>query len=112
MDLAVECYQMTETFPRSENYGMCSQIQRAAVSISANIAEGQSRQYTKEFIHYLSIASGSLSELETFILLSERLNYVKEDKSKTIILKTTEIGKMLNGLLRALKKKKTVASGQ
>ncbi|HBR18382.1 MAG TPA: diversity-generating retroelement protein bAvd family protein [Deltaproteobacteria bacterium] len=103
MDLAVDCYNITKDFPKSETYGICSQLQRAAVSIPANIAEGRGRQYIKEFLHHLSIAYGSLSELETFIMLSERLKYINEDKSKSIILRTTELGRMLNGLQKSLK---------
>lgn len=64
MDLVVVCYEITKEFPKNEIYGLTSQLQRAAVSIPTNIAEGQARQYTKEFIQYLSISYGSIAELE------------------------------------------------
>lgn len=103
MDLAVECYDITRHFPKSETYGMCSQLQRAAVSIPANIAEGRGRQYIKEFLHHLSIAYGSLSELETFVLLSERLQYINTDRTKSVIVRTQELGRMINGLQKSLR---------
>ncbi|OGQ73587.1 MAG: hypothetical protein A2235_02615 [Deltaproteobacteria bacterium RIFOXYA2_FULL_42_10] len=103
MDLTMECYKVTKEFPKSETYGMCNQIQRAAVSIPANIAEGRGRQYTKEFRQHLSIAYGSLMELETHILLAERLGYIDVEESKPLMSKTAELGRMINGLQRSLK---------
>lgn len=97
MDLVVECYKMTKKFPKSESYGLASQMQRAAVSIPANIAEGRERQYTKEFLQYLSIAYGSLAELETIIQISARLKYIDVNQLKQILDKTAEVGRMLNG---------------
>ena len=76
MDLAAECYRITEGFPGHERYGLASQLQRAAASVPANIAEGQARQHTKEFLQFLSVASGSLAEVETYLLLAVRLNYL------------------------------------
>ncbi len=69
MDLAEECYRVTKGFPKEELFGMTSQIRRAAASIPANIAEGQGREHTKEFLHHLSVARGSLMELETHLML-------------------------------------------
>jgi four helix bundle protein len=105
MDLAVECYQITKKFPKSEIYGLTSQLRRAAVSIPANIAEGRERQHTKEFIQHLSIAYGSLAELETHILIGQRLNYLDSTQEKQLLEKTAEIGRMINGLRRSLEKK-------
>jgi four helix bundle protein len=102
MDLVVECYQTTKVFPKSEVFGLASQLQRAAVSIAANIAEGHSRQYTKEFLQHLSIAYGSLAELETHIHIAERLNYHDAKQLNKLIEKTSEIGRMLNGLRKSL----------
>lgn len=105
MDLVVECYRATEQFPKSETFGLGSQLQRAGVSIPANIAEGRARQHTKEFLQYLSIAYGSLAELETHILIAERLKYIDSDKSSDLVDKTATVGRMINGLRRSLKKR-------
>lgn len=104
MDLALECYQMTKKFPKSETYGISSQLQRAVISVPANIAEGRSRRHTKEFLQHLSIAYGSLAEVETYVLFAERLNYITKDQLDRLMLKTAEIGRMINGLQRSLKK--------
>ena len=105
MDLVVMCYQTTKKFPRSEIYGLVSQLQRAAVSIPANIAEGRERQHSKEFIQHLSIAYGSLAELETHIQIAERLNYINPTQLKKLLNKTAEVGRMLNGLRKSLEKR-------
>ncbi len=104
MDLVVDCYHLTEGFPKSETYGLCSQLQRAAVSVPANIAEGRSRQYKKEFVQHTSISYGSLAELEILVRIAERLEYFDNSRSKEILDKTSEIGRMLNGLRRSLGK--------
>ena len=103
MDLVVECYQLTKSFPKTEIYGLTSQLQRAAVSIPANIAEGRERQYKKEFIQHLSIAYGSLADLETHIQIAERLKYLNNNKVKQISDKTAEVGRMINDLIKSLK---------
>ncbi|MBF2056612.1 MAG: four helix bundle protein [Cyanobacterium sp. T60_A2020_053] len=77
MDLVVNCYQLTSQFPKTEIYGLSSQIQRASVSIPANIAEGKGRNYLGDYIRHLSIANGSLKELETHLLIVERLEYIE-----------------------------------
>jgi len=105
MDIVIACYQMTATFPKSEVYGLSSQIQRASVSLPANIAEGHQRQHSKEFLQFLSIASGSLAELETHIYIAGRLGYVDEKHLNNLLDKTSEIGRMVNGLRRSIKKK-------
>ena len=110
MDLVMECYRMTQRFPKSEMYGLTSQLQRAAVSVPANIAEGQARQHTQEFIQYLSIAYGSLAELETHIQIAQRLDYINATQTEQLLERTGEVGRMLNGLLRSLRNKG--ASGQ
>lgn len=102
MDLIMECYEMTKSFPKKETFGLASQLQRAAVSMAANIAEGHSRQHTKEFLQSLSIAYGSLAELETHILIAERLKYIDSSLSAKLLGKTAELGRMLNGLRRSL----------
>jgi len=102
MDMVVMCYQMTKSFPRSEVYGLASQLQRAAVSIPANIAEGRARKHSKEFVQHLAIAYGSLAELETHIQIAQRLNYIGSDKEEQTLNKTAEIGRMINGLRKSI----------
>ena len=80
MDLAEQCYLATRSFPREELFGMTRQIRRAAASIPANIAEGQGRQHTKEFLNHLSIARGSLKELETHLILSHRVGLLAQEQ--------------------------------
>ena len=104
MDLVVDCYEETKEFPKSEIFGLTSQLRRAGVSVPANIAEGHARQYTKEYLRHLSFAYGSLAELETHVLIAERLNYIESVQSKRLLDRTSEIGRMINGLRRSLKK--------
>ena len=104
MNMVVACYKITKTFPKSEIYGLASQLQRSAVSIPANIAEGRERQHRKEFIQHISIAYGSLAELETHIQIAERLNYITLTKANQLLDQTAEIGRMLNGLRKSLSK--------
>jgi four helix bundle protein len=108
MDLVVECYQMPHCFPKSETYGLCSQLQRAAVSIPSNIAEGHARQHIKEYVHHLFIASGSLAELETQIELARRLTYLNDEDCTTLLARCEEISRMLAGLRGALLRKLAV----
>lgn len=86
-------------------YGLSSQIQKAAVSVPSNIAEGHARDSTKEFLHHLSISSGSLAELETQLILAERLTYVDKPTLESLLSKTDQLGRMLRGLQRALRAK-------
>jgi len=105
MDLVVMCYKMTTKFPKSEIYGLSSQLQRSAVSVPANIAEGRQRQHSREFLQHLSIAYGSLAEVETHIQIAGRLNYVGEDQIDKLIDIAAEIGRMLNGLRKSIEKR-------
>ena len=95
MDLVIICYEITKEFPTNEVYGLTSQLQRAVISIPANIAEGRHRQHSKEFLQHLSIAYGSLAELETHIQIAERLDYINKSKSEKILEKTAETGRMI-----------------
>ncbi|MFC1815362.1 four helix bundle protein, partial [Thermodesulfobacteriota bacterium] len=104
-DLVVTCYQVTKKFPKNETYGLASQLQRASVSIPSNIAEGRQRQYSREFLQHLSIAYGSLAEVETHVLIAGRLNYIDKVQIGELLKKTAEIGRMLNGLRRSIRKK-------
>lgn len=103
MDLAVEVYRLTEGFPRSEIYGLTSQVRRAAASVPANIAEGHARGTTRDYAHFLSVARGSLMETETFLTLSLRLGYLTEDASAGALALITEISKMLTALRNKLR---------
>jgi four helix bundle protein len=102
MDLAELCYQVTKPFPKEEIFGQTCQIRRAAVSIPANIAEGQGRQHTKEFLNHLSIARGSLMELETHLMLCQRIGLLEEDKLEPLLAITDRIARMLSRLRQAL----------
>jgi four helix bundle protein len=103
MDLVTEVYQLTHSFPSYELYGLSSQMRRCAVSIPSNIAEGAGRRNTKEFIQFLYVSNGSLSELETQIEIAFRLNYMKD--IDILIDRIKHIRIMLLNLIQALKKK-------
>jgi four helix bundle protein len=103
MNLTEMIYRITKNYPQAELYGLTSQIQRAAVSIPANIAEGHDRMHKKEYQYHLSVARGSLAEVETQLILSHRLNYITKEQTTEIWEKAKLVGKLLNGLLRALK---------
>ena len=98
MELVERVYRMTKIFPQEELYGLSSQIRRAAVSIPSNIAEGQARKSTAEFLNFLSIAQGSRAEVETQTLIAQRLGYVTEIQIKEILSLLDEISRMLNTL--------------
>jgi four helix bundle protein len=105
MSLAVECYKATRSFPREEQFGMTSQIRRAAASIPANIAEGHGRLHTKEFMNYLSIAGGSIMELETHLMLSQRIGLLPEVRLDQLLVLADEVSRMLSGLRSSLKRR-------
>jgi four helix bundle protein len=102
MDFVAEVYRVTRHFPKEEQYGITSQLRRAAVSIPSNIAEGQGRQSTGEFRQFLCHARGSLLETETQILLSERLEYLNQKTAGSLLEQSSEVGRILNGLLASL----------
>ena len=103
MDLVVTSYEVTKQFPQSEQYRLVSQIQRAAVSIPANIAEGHGREHLGDCLHHLSMANGSLMELETHFVLAGRLGFLKAELMNQLLDQTAEVGRMLAGLIRSLK---------
>lgn len=103
--LSVDIYRLTSQFPKEELYGITSQLRRASVSIVSNIAEGHSRDSTREFLHFISIAIGSLAEAETQLILAEKLGYMDNSSLKKIFSGTQELGRMLRGLQLALKRK-------
>ena len=105
IELVPSIYQLTATFPKAEIYGLSSQIQRSATAIPANIAEGWGRGQTREYMLFLRIARGSLLELETHLIVAQKLGYLKPEKLKKFSDETEEIGRMLNGLIASLRKK-------
>jgi four helix bundle protein len=105
MDLVVESWRVANLLPKNEAYGPVTQIQRAAASVPANIAAGHDRDHLGDYLHHLSIAKGSLLGLETHILLAGRLNYPQAAHVDRILGMTREVGSMLAGMIRTLKKK-------
>ncbi|NDD64723.1 MAG: four helix bundle protein [Acidobacteria bacterium] len=105
MDLAVECYRVTKAFPKEELFGMTSQIRRSAASIPANIAEGQGREHTKEFLNHLSIARGSLMEVQTHLMLANRVGLLNEQELQRLLPICERISQMLSRLRQALERK-------
>ena len=102
MELVEQVYLLTQSFPRQEIYGLTSQIQRAAVSVPSNIAEGHTREHSKEFLHHLSIAQASLAELETQLEIAARLKYLLPEQLEKILQRVTSLGKQLYALRNAL----------
>ena len=98
-------YRLTQNFPKDEIYGLSSQIQRAAVSVPSNIAEGHTREHTKEFLHHLSMAQASLAELETQLEIAVRLKYFARDEFDRILVLVVALGKQLYSLRNALLKR-------
>jgi four helix bundle protein len=102
-DLVAEIYRVSVKFPKEEVFGLTSQLRRAAVSIPSNIAEGQAKSSRGEFQLYLGHARGSLAELETQIMIARNLNYLNEAEAVGLLEPAAEVGRILNGLLAALK---------
>jgi four helix bundle protein len=100
--LAEICYRLTKNFPKEELYGMTSQIRRASVSIAANIAEGYGRKHKKEYIQFLYIAQGSLKELETHLLIAQRVEISSSEDINPILTQCDSVGRLLGGLIRAI----------
>ncbi len=105
MELVVDIYKATRLFPKSEVYGLSSQMQRATVSIPSNIAEGNQRNSTPQFLQFISIARGSLGELETQIILAFRLDYLDKNKQDELLVRVAKIGRLMGGLIKSLKAK-------
>lgn len=102
IDFVTEIYRTTETFPKTEIYGLVSQIRRAAVSIPSNIAEGNSRRSKPDYLQFLKISRGSCAEVETQLIISKNLNFLNESEYLELNERIIEISKMLNGLINAL----------
>jgi four helix bundle protein len=107
MNLVELVYRATNSFPNTEIYGLTSQVRRAAVSVPSNIAEGQGRSTTREFLHFLSVSQGSLREVETQLTIAERLGYIEKQLETTLLEAAAEVGRLLNGLRNSLNRKLT-----
>ena len=102
MDLVVAVYKLSKLLPLDERFGLINQMRRSVVSVPANIAEGQGRLHRAEFLRFLSMARGSLAEIETHLLLAHRLGYVNQTQMSEALTLSGEGGRMLNGLIRSL----------
>jgi len=111
MDLVVQVYKDTGGFPAQELYALTGQIRRAATSIPSNIAEGAARQTAKEFVQFLHVAQGSMSELDTLLELGKRLEFLSSASWKTLDSQMERIDKMLSGLIRYQKSVNGKANG-
>ena len=104
MRLVTDIYGATRAFPREELYGLTNQLRRAAVSVPSNIAEGQARFSRREFHHFLSLARGSLVEMETQLQIAENLGYLRAAETGPLLAEAAELGRVLNGLIASVKR--------
>jgi len=104
MTLAESCYRFSQEFPREELFGLTSQIRRAAISIPANVAEGYGRDSKGSYVNFLKTAQGSLKELETHLILAQRLKLGKFDAAENLLSHCEAIGRMLRALIRNVQK--------
>jgi four helix bundle protein len=102
MDLVEQIYRLTQAFPRNELYGLTSQMQRSAVSVPSNIAEGHTREHLKEYLHHLSIAQASLAELETQLEIARRLGYLSPAQFDVLLKSVSSLGRQLYALRNSL----------
>lgn len=108
VDLADAIYSATDSFPKGEEFGLKSQMRRAAVSIASNIAEGATRKNTKEYIQFLYVANGSLSELDTQMIIAERRKFLKPEGALLILM--SDVDRMLHYLIQSLEKRTSTSS--
>jgi len=102
VELVEEIYKLSALFPSEERFGLTSQIRRAAVSVPSNIAEGYGRRRKGQYMHHLDIANGSLTEVETQLIIAGRLGFIEKDQAQKAWSLLQETGKMLTGLTRSL----------
>ena len=100
--LVKRIYELTQTFPVEERYGLTSQMRRAAVSIPSNIAEGQARRTTGEFVQFISHAEGSIAELDTQLIIAVKLGYCRNEEAESAVQLIEQLRKMLNSMRRKL----------
>ncbi len=98
VDLAEMVYRVSASFPTDERFGMTSQVRRAATSVASNISEGAERRGSKEFLHFLGLARGSLAEMETILIPAQRLGMADPEQVTELLAQAAEIGRMLSGL--------------
>ena len=103
MDLTVQVYNLTKKIPKEELYGLTNQLRRAVVSIPSNIAEGNGRASTGDYVRFLSIARGSVAEVETQLLICVRLKYLTQEDIESLLSLVDEIGQMLNSIITKLR---------
>jgi len=103
MKFVTAIYEVTQRFPSEERYGLTNQLRRASVSVPSNIAEGQARFSQKEFHHFLSMARGSLVEIETQLLIARNLKYLQPARAEDLLATADELGRILNGLISSIK---------
>ena len=106
LDLTETLYRITAEWPKHEQFGLVSQVRRAAVSVPANLAEGAGRRTPAEFMHFAGVARGSLAELETLLTVARRLSYVEEAVYRSLLEDLFELGRMTTGLLRTLEERR------
>ena len=106
MELVTAVYRVTRDWPREEQYGLTSQVRRAAVAIPSNVAEGHGRSGRREFAHHVSIAYGSLCELETQLLIAERLDFSDAKATESLMNRIADVRRLTSGLLRSLQTSK------
>lgn len=106
MELVGEAYRLTERFPADERYGLVQQVKRAVVSIPANIAEGHGRDHLGDYLRHLSVANGSLMEVETQFRIAVRLGYLRGEEVANLFEEAAQVGRLLAGLTRALKRRR------
>ena len=104
MELVELVYDLTRAFPREELFGLATSLRRAAVSIPSKIADGHERDNTREFIHYLSVARGALSEVETQIEIAKRLAYIDDEQQARFNQLVSDTGKIINGLMNSMER--------
>jgi len=103
IEFVTSIYRVTENFPKTEIYGLTSQLRRSAVSIPSNIAEGAARNHTKEFIQFLYIALASSTELETQLIISNNLKFLSDEESNKLLTELSHISKMIQGLIKSVR---------
>ena len=103
IELTDQIYACSRRWPKDETFGLTSQVRRAAVSVAANIAEGQGRNGDREFINHLGIAHGSLCEVETLLVIARRQGYVSADDESSILALTARVAGLVHGLMRSLR---------
>ena len=105
MRLVTEIYRASGAFPKHELFGLTSQLRRAAVSVPSNIAEGQCRSGSREFLQFLRIAQGSLGEVETQLMIASELNYFADEQAGQLLARAAEVGRLVRGLASAIERR-------